>query len=107
MMVGITRRAHRPIVSGDGGTRDETHTLSIELGPADELVALPVRRGSITVHDERIIHGSGGNPSDGWRRTYIIAHRSRATVEYERSIGFTHSHNDEIQWTTHLEALEG
>ena len=34
-----------------------------------------------------------------------MSHRSRATVEYERSIGFTHSHNDEINWETHLDAL--
>jgi len=26
---------------------------------------------------------------------------------YERDIGFTHSHNDSINWKTHLEALEG
>lgn len=98
-------RPHRPLIRGDGGIRDESHTLSIELGEDDHPVYLELRRGDITVHDERIVHGSGGNPSDGWRRTYIIAHRSRATVEFERSIGFTHSHNDEIRWKTHLEAL--
>jgi phytanoyl-CoA hydroxylase len=70
------------------------------------LVPLELERGDITVHNERIVHGSGGNDTDGWRRTYVLAHRSRATVEYERSIGFSHSHNDEIQWQTHLEALE-
>jgi len=67
---------------------------------------LPLPRGSITVHNERIVHGSAGNQSDGWRRTYVIAHRSRQTVAYERSIGFTHSHNDTINWQTNLEALE-
>ena len=100
-------RPHRPLHAGDTGLRDESHTLSIELGPEDTLVPLEVKRGDITVHNERIIHGSGGNPTAGWRRTYIVAHRSRATVEYERSIGFTHSHNDDIQWVTHLEALGG
>ena len=64
-----------------------------------------MRRCSITVHNERIVHGSAGNQSDGWRRTYVIAHRSRQTVAYERSIGFTHSHNDTINWQTNLEAL--
>jgi hypothetical protein len=29
-----------------------------------------------------------------------------ATVEYERSIGFTHSHNDAINWTTTLGAFQ-
>ncbi|MEL0210392.1 MAG: hypothetical protein VW891_07395, partial [Novosphingobium sp.] len=60
----------------------------------------------ITVHDELIVHGSGGNTSpDRWRRTYIVAFRSKACVDYERSIGFTHSHNDTITWETHLGAL--
>lgn len=101
-------RPHRPTLSGSGGEREETHTLSVVLGDGDRPIPLPLGRGDITVHNERIVHGSGGNPSDRWRRTYIVAHRSRATVAYERSIGFTHSHNDQVQWTTHLGAgLDG
>ncbi len=99
-------RPHRPILTSNEGAREETHTLTIDLRSEDKLVPLEVKRGDITVHNERIIHGSGGNPTNGWRRTYVIAHRSEATVAYERSIGFTHSHNDTIQWVTHLEALE-
>lgn len=98
-------RPHRPILGGLKDEREETHALSIVLGSGEVPVAVPVCRGDITVHNERIVHGSGGNPSDRWRRTYIVAHRSRATVDYERSIGFTHSHNDQVQWKTHLEAL--
>lgn len=55
---------------------------------------LPVRRGDVTVHDEWIVHGSGGNPSDAVRKTYVAAFRERDMVEYERSIGFSHSYND-------------
>jgi len=40
------------------------------------------------------VHGSGGNTSDRWRRGYIVAFRSEATVAAERALGFTHSHND-------------
>ena len=100
-------RAHRPSAwSLSPELREEAHTLTVELGPADAIVPLPVRRGSITVHNERIVHGSPGNTTGGWRRTYIVAFRSQQTVEYERSIGFTHSHNDSINWKTHLQALE-
>lgn len=99
-------RAHRPSAwSTSPELRAEAHTLTAELLPTDRIVKLPVRRGSITVHNERIVHGSDGNRTDGWRRTYVIAHRSRATVDYERRIGFTHSHNDVIHWQTHLESL--
>jgi hypothetical protein len=100
-------RPHRPSAwSTSPELRDEAHTLTVPLNEHDAIVTLPVRRGSITVHNERIVHGSAGNQTDGWRRTYVIAHRSRATVAYERRIGFTHSHNDTINWQTNLEALE-
>lgn len=99
-------RPHRPSAwSSSPELREEAHTLTVELQPSDRVVPLPVRRGSITVHNERIVHGSPGNTTDGWRRTYVVAFRSLQTVEYERSIGFTHSHNDPINWKTHLEAL--
>jgi ectoine hydroxylase-related dioxygenase (phytanoyl-CoA dioxygenase family) len=100
-------RPHRPSAwSTSPELRDEAHTLTAQLSEQDEVVTLPLRRGSITVHNERIVHGSAGNQTDGWRRTYVIAHRSRQTVAYERSIGFTHSHNDTINWQTNLDALD-
>jgi ectoine hydroxylase-related dioxygenase (phytanoyl-CoA dioxygenase family) len=100
-------RPHRPRAwATSPELRAEAHTLTVELRSTDVVVALPVRRGSITVHNERIVHGSAGNRTDGWRRTYVVAHRSRQTVGYERAIGFTHSHNDAINWKTNLEALE-
>lgn len=95
-------RPHRPLLAD----RESSHVLSVELTDADPVVELPLKRGDITVHDEMIIHGSGGNNTkDRWRRTYIIAYRSKACVDFERGIGFTHSHNDAINWETHLGAL--
>ena len=89
-----------------GEDRSKSHILSVELTDADTVVDLPLKRGDITVHDELIVHGSGGNSSpDRWRRTYIVAFRPKACVDFERSIGFTHSHNDTITWETHLGAL--
>ncbi len=41
------------------------------------------------------MHGSGGNSTGGFRRAYILAFRPRSTVEIERDLGFTHSHNDD------------
>lgn len=97
-------RPHKPLHAGG---RDASHILSITLDANDPVAELPLKRGDITVHDERIVHGSGGNTSKArWRRTYIVAFRSKACVAYERAIGFTHSHNDTINWQTHLGALE-
>ena len=86
--------------SGDteGASRDESHTLIIETLPTDKIVHLPVKRGSVTVHDERIVHGSGGNLSDIWRKTYVVAFRDVDTIRQERAMGFTHSHNDQVNW---------
>ena len=56
---------------------------------------MPISRGDVTVHNEKVMHGSGGNNTDGFRRAYILALRSEETVKIERELGFTHSHNDE------------
>jgi phytanoyl-CoA hydroxylase len=84
-------RPHHPL----HGDRSESHTLVTELLPTDEMRAVPISRGDITVHNEGILHGSGGNrTSDSWRRAYIVAFRSHETVAEERRRGVTHSHND-------------
>lgn len=103
---GTQKGGLRPHVPLHGTDRESSHILSVELGQDDQVVELPIRRGDITVHDEMIVHGSGGNSStDRWRRTYIAAYRSQACVDYERSIGFTHSHNDQVNWKSHLGSL--
>lgn len=84
-------RPHRPL----HGDRGESHALVTDVDPArDEIRPVPIARGDVTVHDERVIHGSGGNRSAGHRRAYVLAFRSTATVAEERRRGFTHSHND-------------
>lgn len=84
-------RPHRPA----SGSREDQHTLVTDLRPDDVLVPVEIRRGDITVHNEGVLHGSGGNTSAASRRrAYITAFRSIETVRQERSLGFTHSHND-------------
>ena len=62
------------------------------------MLPVPISRGDITVHCEGILHGSGGNvTADSWRRAYIVALRSKDTVNEERRRGFTHSHNDGLE----------
>ncbi|MFZ5893435.1 MAG: phytanoyl-CoA dioxygenase family protein [Myxococcota bacterium] len=78
------------------GDRDKSHTLVALVDEAREAIDIAeLSRGDLTVHHERTVHGSGGNTSSRWRRGYVLAFRSEATVRYERSIGFTHSHNDD------------
>ncbi len=83
-------RPHRPL----HGDRSDSHTLVTDLRDGDVMRPVEIRRGDITVHNEGVLHGSGGNHSASWRRAYIVALRSAATVEAERARGFTHSHND-------------
>jgi ectoine hydroxylase-related dioxygenase (phytanoyl-CoA dioxygenase family) len=83
-------RRHAPVLGGRG----ESHALGTELEPDDVVVPVPIRRGDCTVHNERVLHGSGGNTTDGHRRAYIVACRSTETIAVERRLGFTHSHND-------------
>ena len=49
---------------------------------------------SAQIHEEWIVHGSGGNASGRTRDTLIFAYRTRAMVAFERSVGFSHSYND-------------
>ena len=67
---------------------------------ADEAAVrmVPINRGDITVHDQRVVHGSGPNNSQGWRRAYVLAFRTAEMVNEERALGFSHSHNDEFNW---------
>jgi ectoine hydroxylase-related dioxygenase (phytanoyl-CoA dioxygenase family) len=84
-------RAHRPLLSD----RDRSHTLVADVDATrDRIEPAEIRRGDATVHHERTVHGSSGNTTAGWRRAYVVAFRSRATVDEERRRGFTHSHND-------------
>ncbi len=85
-------RPHHPL----HGDRGKSHTLVAEVDPEkDEIRPAPIRRGDVTVHHERTVHGSGGNRTAGWRRAYVVAFRARETVALERALGFTHSHNDQ------------
>ncbi len=87
-------RPHVPL----HGDRGESHTLVTELRDGDVMLPVPISRGDITVHCEGILHGSGGNvTADSWRRAYIVALRSKDTVNEERRRGFTHSHNDGLE----------
>ncbi|MFM9112691.1 MAG: phytanoyl-CoA dioxygenase family protein [Actinomycetota bacterium] len=84
-------RTHRPL----HGDRSSIHKLVTDLRPDDVMKPVEISRGDITVHNEGVLHGSGGNySSSSYRRAYIVALRSQSTVAEERRRGFTHSHND-------------
>lgn len=92
-------REHLPL----RGDRDHNHTLVAQVDPArDRIRSAAMPRGSVTVHHERTVHGSGGNTSARWRRGYVLAFRSRATIAAERAVGFTHSHNDDVNVLTRI-----
>lgn len=86
-------RPHLPLL----GDRDQSHTLMARIDEQrDRIRPARLRPGDATVHHERTLHGSAGNHSSRWRRGYVVAFRSRATVAAERALGFTHSHNDPV-----------
>jgi phytanoyl-CoA hydroxylase len=88
-----TLRPHRPLFGGRG----TSHALGADLRDDDVVVTMPIRKGDCTVHNERVMHGSGGNHTAGFRRAYILAYRASATIATERHLGFTHSHNDSLE----------
>lgn len=85
-------RGHAPLLDD----RERSHTLQARVDEEKEPIELgELRPGDVTVHHERTVHGSAGNTSARWRRGYVLAFRSEATVRAERALGFTHSHNDD------------
>ena len=104
--VAGTLHPHKPV----GASRDDTHAIAV---PVDEANCVPpievvcVKRGDVTIHDEWVVHGSGGNFTQGTRRTYVIAYRTEDTVRRERAAGFTHSHNDAVNWDSFNPGIVG
>lgn len=88
-------RPHAPLTSGG---REDAHAVATTVDPGEEVRLAPAPRGTATIHDEWVVHGSGGNLSSGERRTYVLAFRAASAVAEERRMGFTHSHNDEFNW---------
>lgn len=84
-------RPHAPVFGSD---RTKSHALGTDLLPSDVVDTFAIKAGSVTVHNERVIHGSGPNATDGLRRAWVLAFRSEDTIRIERDMGFTHSHND-------------
>lgn len=62
------------------------------------MVDVPARRGDVVIHHERTLHCSYPNLSTDWRHAYILNFRKRECIAEERSLGFTHSHNDVVNW---------
>jgi phytanoyl-CoA hydroxylase len=96
---GVQRKLHehKPI----GKSRDDAHAVAVQVDETDPRIEMAeVKRGDVTIHDEWVVHGSGGNLSKGTRRTYVVAFRTQATVDLERKAGFTHSHADTVNWDT-------
>jgi phytanoyl-CoA hydroxylase len=94
--VSQTIRAHKPLHED----RTKAHAIACQVGKDEEVTYEEIPRGGVTIHNEYIVHGSGGNTTTGWRRTYVAAFRTKETIELERRAGFTHSHNDEVNWDT-------
>ena len=87
----------------EGSTRDDAHALAVSLRDDDEITAVPIPRGGVSIHNEKVLHGSGGNFTEGWRRTYVCAFRSKATIAWEREHGFTHRW---VPWAAALAARQ-
>jgi len=97
-------RRHAPL----HGDRDRSHTLVAEVDEArDRPLGPTLAPGDALAFCERVVHGSGGNTSGRWRRGYVVAFRAAATVAAERAMGFTHSHEDDLDVLRSVSAAEG
>ena len=95
-------RPHRPVKMASKGGRlgqESSHALMTDVDEEKEGARyVEISRGDVTIHNESVVHGSGSNTSDGWRRAYVLAFRTAECVAEERALGFSHSHNDSFNW---------
>ncbi len=71
-------RVHMPAA---GDSRDDGHALTTDVSETEQVRLAPAKRGSITIHDEWVVHGSGGNVcKDKERRTYVLAYRAKEII---------------------------
>lgn len=61
---------------------------------------MPVKRGDITIHGPRIVHGSQGNQTDGWRRNYMLTFSSQEAVAARVAAGYV---NRSLKVVEHVE----
>ena len=57
---------------------------------------VPMKRGDV------LVHGSGTNLSAQWRHAYVLNFKHPEVIAEERCMGFTHLHNDEVNWDKFL-----
>lgn len=86
-----------------GATRADSHAICTDIDEtAEHIVDVPVWRGDVIVHHERVLHASYPNLSQDWRHAYILGMRKKECIAEERRLGFTHSHNATINWDVFL-----
>ena len=85
---------------------ENSRAVTMEAPSEDKVVYLPLKRGDVTIHEEWIVHGSGGNESNDYRKTVVLAFRDERMIEYERSIGFSHSYNNDPEVIRKIRAGE-
>ena len=73
-----SRKTLRPFRALYSGGRDEDHAVVSETYEGNVIVPTPVKRGSVSLHDECVVHGSNDNGSGGDRRTYVLAFRPQS-----------------------------
>ena len=62
--------------------------------PHDKVIHLPIKKGDVTIHNERIVHGSQANTSPHWRKMYFMSFRDKETIKQQQGMGFSHSRNN-------------
>jgi len=66
-------------------------------GSEDESTAVPLKKGSCSIHHGHTLHYSRGNSTSRNRRAFILNFRPQKMVELEREMGMDHSGNKKVR----------
>jgi len=88
-------RQHYPVVKTGDTDKDRLFIVTkTEINEKIEpVVSVPVRRGDVTIHGDFVVHGSGGNHTNGWRRNYILGFRPKEVIQLQKTKGLDRSLN--------------
>jgi phytanoyl-CoA hydroxylase len=89
----LRKHVNIEIKTSDGAEIVNKVTKTLIDPDKDKIVMVPIKKGDLTVHGNRIVHGSSGNQSNGWRRSYMIQFRSQEQVQLRLSLGISRSFN--------------
>jgi len=82
---GKIARKHVPVYD-DQHSQQLMVTQTLVDESKEKIVPVPLKRGDAVVHHHYTVHGSGGNSTKGWRRSFLLGFRPKQVIELAKQL---------------------